>query len=128
LLLAVGIFVFLVGPSLADPSMTTAFSNMRKTANRHSRIVQAVPANAEVDVQSCGGEWCYASWRGVYGFLPAFAVGHGGPRSAVAAPPPVAFAPPPPPLVTGAPVIAAPAAAYDWSGAYVGIGWGWGRW
>ena len=125
LLLAVGISSLLAGPSLAYPSITSAPSNMRRAANPYSRIVQSVPANAQVDIQSCGGAWCYGSWRGLYGFLPAFAVAQDGPP-AVEAPPPVAFAPPPPPLVVTAPVIVAPPPIYHWGGPYVGVGWG--RW
>ena len=118
-LLAVGLLAALAGPSLAHPSLTTAPSAMRKAANPHSRVVQAVPANAEVDIQSCGAEWCYGSWRGLHGFLPAFVVARDG-----AAPP---FAAPPPPVVVTAPVLVAPP-VYHWGGPYVGLGWGWGRW
>ena len=125
LLLAVGLSAALIGPSLAYPSITTAPSDMRKAANPRSRIVQAVPANAEVDIKSCGAEWCYGSWRGLHGFLPAFAVAQGGPAAAVAQPP--VFAPPPPPVVVTAPVVVAPP-VYHWGGSYVGVGWGWGRW
>ena len=125
LLLAVGLFAVLAGPSLAYPSITAAPSAMRKAANPHSRIVQAVPANAQVDIESCGARWCYGSWRGLHGFLPAFAVAKGGPPAAVAAPP--VFAPPPPPVAVTAPVLVAPP-VYHWGGPYVGLGWGWGRW
>jgi hypothetical protein len=122
LLLAAGSSCVLAGPSLADPAITSAPSNMRRAANPYSRIVQTVPANAQVDIQNCGGEWCYGSWRGLHGFLPSFAVGQGGPP--VGAVPPVAFAPPPF-AVTG-PVVVAPAPV--WGGPYVGVGVGWNRW
>lgn len=125
LLFAAGIFGALAGPSSADPALTTASSTMRKAASPYSRAVQAVPANAEVDIRSCGGEWCYGSWRGRYGFLPSFAVAGAAPPPGVASPPPFGFAAPPQPLAVTAPVVVAPAPAYHWSGPYVGVGFGW---
>jgi hypothetical protein len=116
-----------MGPSFADPTITVASSNMRKAANPHSAVVQAVPANAQVDIQSCGGDWCYGSWRGRSGFLPSFAVAQGAPPPV--APPPVVYAAPAPPVVVTAPVVVDPPVHY-WGGPYVGVGWGygWGRW
>jgi hypothetical protein len=127
LLLAAGLLGGLVGPAFADPAITVASSNMRRAANPHSAVVQAVPANAQIDIQSCGGDWCYGSWRGFYGFLPSFAVAQGGPPAG----PPVVFAPPPPPLVVAAPFVMAPSPpVHFWGGPYAGVGWGygWGRW
>jgi hypothetical protein len=121
LLIAAGLLGVLVGPSFADPTITTAPSNMHRKPNPHSAIVQAVPADAQVDIQDCGGEWCYGSWRGIHGFLPAFAVAQAGPPPG---PPSVAFAPPPPPVVVAAPVVVAPAPV--WGGPYFGVGWGYG--
>ena len=125
LFLAAGFLGALAAPSLADPALTAAPSNMHRAANPYSRVVQAVPANAEIDIQSCGGDWCYGSWRGLYGFLPAYAVARGVPAPGG----PVGFAPPPPPLVVTAPVIVAPPVHY-WGGPYAGVGWGygWQRW
>lgn len=123
IVLAAAILGGFVAPSLASPALTVARSNMRTAANPWSRVVQAVPANAEVDVQSCGGEWCYGSWRGLYGFLPAFAIAERAPP-----PPGVAFAPPPPPFVVTAPAVVAPPPVPVWGGPYVGVGWGWSRW
>ena len=127
LLLAAGLLGVLVAPSLADPAITTASSNMRRAANPYSAIVQHVPANAQIDIQSCGGGWCYGSWRNLYGFLPAFAVAQGGPP-AFAPPPPVVYGAPPPPFVVTAPVVVAPPPVHYWGGPYVGVGWGWQRW
>ena len=70
LCLAVVALGALAGPSFADPALTTASSNMRKAANPHAPIVQQVPANAQIDIQSCGGDWCYGSWRGLYDSCP----------------------------------------------------------
>ena len=122
LLLAAGLSVGLVAPSFADPAMTTAWSNMRSAPSARSRVVQGVPADAEIDLMSCAGAWCHASWRNLAGYIPAFAVAEAGPPTA--APPLVAA----PPVVVEAPVYVAP--AYQWGGPYVGFGWGygWRRW
>ena len=80
LLLAAGLCVGLVGPSFADPAVTSAWSNMRRAPSAHSRIVQSVPANAQIDLQNCTGEWCFASWRNISGYIPAFAVAEGALR------------------------------------------------
>ncbi len=121
--LAAGIVGCLVSPALADPAMTTASSNMRRAASPYAPVVQAVPADAQVDIQSCGGDWCYGSWRGLYGFLPSFAVAQAGPPPAVwGAPPPVVVGPPV--------VVAPPPVVHYWGGPYAGVGWGygWRRW
>lgn len=120
LLLAAGCLGAMIAPGLADPAITTAPSAMRRAANVHSRVVQVVPANAGVEIRSCGGRWCYGSWRGRHGYLPAFAVAQGGPPPS----PPVGFSSPPPPLAVTAPVVVAPAPVYHWGGAYVGFGGG----
>ena len=120
LLLAAGLVVGLAGPSFADPAVTTAWSNMRHAPSAHSRVVQSVPANAQIDLQNCAGDWCYASWRNLSGYIPSFAVAEAGAPPAVAAGPPVVVAAPP--------VVVAP--AWGWGGPYVGFGWGygWRRW
>ena len=120
LLLSAGLSVGLIGPSFADPAVTTAWSNMRSAPNVHSHIVQSVPANAQIDLQNCAGDWCHASWRNLSGFIPAFAVAQAGP--------PPGGAPPPAVVVAPAPIIVGP--AWGWGGPYVGGGWGygWRRW
>ncbi len=126
-LLAAGLVFGLVGPSFADPAVTTAWSAMRRAPSGHSRVVQSVPANAQIDLLNCSGEWCYASWRDLSGYIPAFAVaGAAAPAPVVAAPPAVVAAPPV--VVAGPPVVVAP--AFGWGGPYVGFGygWGWRRW
>ena len=128
LLLAAGLSVGLLGPSFADPAITTASSNMRRAPNVHSHIVQSVPANAEIDLQNCAGDWCHASWRNLSGFIPAFAVAQAGPPPGAVAPPPAAVVGAPPIVVDPAPIIVGP--AWGWGGPYVGGGWGygWRRW
>jgi hypothetical protein len=97
---------------------------MRKMPSLRSSVVQRIPADSEIDVSRCGGGWCYASWRNLFGYVPAAAVFTRAPGGAV---PPVAMAPPPL-LVAPPPVIVAP--EWGWGGPYVGVGWGygWRRW
>jgi len=125
LLLAAGLCVGLVGPSFAAPATTTAWSNMRHAPSGHSRVIQSVPANAQIDLVNCSGDWCFASWRGLSGYIPSFAVAEVGPPPGVAAAPPIVAAAPP---VVVAPSVVGP--AWSWGGPYVGVGygWGWQRW
>ena len=108
----------LAAPALADPALTLAPSNMRRAPNLRSGVVQHVPANAQIDVSNCAGAWCYASWRNLFGYVPAGAVSS-------AAPAPLQYAPP---FMVAPPVVVGP--AYGWGGPYVGFhgGYGWGRW
>ena len=120
LLVSAGLCLGLVGPASADPAITTAWSNMRRAPSAHSHVVQSVPASAEIDLRNCAGNWCYASWRGLSGYIPSFAVAQAGAPPAVVAAPPVVVAP--------APIIVGP--AFGWGGPYIGGGWGygWRRW
>ncbi len=120
-LLAAALCAGVVAPCLADPAITTASSAMRRAPTAHSRIVQMVPAEAQIDLQNCTGGWCYGSWRNLFGWIPSFAVAQAGPPPAAVAPPPVVVAPP---------VVVGVAPAWGWGGPYVGGGWGWGwrRW
>ena len=93
----------------ADPATTQLAAGMRVAPSVKSRIVQRVPANAEIDLSQCSADWCYASWRDRFGYLPAAAI------AGSALPPPPAYPPP-----EGA-----------WSGGAVGplyFGYGWSRW
>jgi hypothetical protein len=117
--LLAGCLTAFAGAALAQPAITVHHAYMRSGANYYAPVVQSVPRNAQIDVQNCGGGWCYGSWRGVYGFLPELAVAEGGP-------PPGAFAPPPPPLAVTAPLLVAPGPV--WGGPSVGFGVGFGHW
>ena len=124
---AAGLCVGLAGSALADPAMTTTQSSMRREPAPHSRIVQTVPADAQIDVQSCAGGWCYASWRNLFGWIPAYAVADAGPPPYPVAPPPVAVAPP---VVIAPPVVVGPGYGYGWGHPYGwggGYGYGWRR-
>lgn len=98
-------------PALADPALTSLPATMRAAPTPQARVVQRIPANAQIDLSSCRDAWCYVSWRDLFGYIPA--------RAVEAAPYP-AGGPPPPPPAYGAPppVVVAPV---------VGFGWGWGR-
>ncbi len=91
---------------------------MRAAPSGKARVVQRIPANAEIDLSSCDRGWCYSSWRNLFGYIPADVVVAGGP-SGDFGPPPMAVAPP---------VVIAP--AFGWGGPYIGGGWGygWRRW
>lgn len=119
-LLAAGVSLSLVAPSLADPAQTLTPATMHKLPSVKSHIVQHIPAAAQIDVSSCAGGWCYGSWRDLFGYIPAGAVAGG--------PPPVEVAPAAPPLVVAPSVVVGP--TWGWGGPYVGGGWGygWRRW
>jgi hypothetical protein len=117
-LLAAGVGLGIVGPALADPAVTTAPSTMHRAPNPNSRLVQAVPPNAQIDIVSCTGDWCYASWRHLFGYIPAYAVAQGA-------------APPAPPVIVEAPpIVVGPAWGYRWGHPYGwgGYGYGWRGW
>jgi len=109
LLTALGFGLAFAGAASANPAMTTMDTQMRASPDAHARVVQAIPAHAQIDVEGCGPVWCSGSWRDVPGYVRANAVvpGAGGPLHAYPG------APPPPPVVV------APFGFY--------YGWGWGH-
>jgi hypothetical protein len=115
-LLTAGLCLCFVAPGLADPAQTAIPATMRRLPSVKAHIVQHIPANAEIDVSSCAGGWCYGSWRNLFGYIPARAVEAG---------PPVAMGPPP---FAVAPPVVGP--AFGWGGPYAGASWGygWRRW
>jgi uncharacterized protein YraI len=117
--LAAALCAGVVAPCLADPATTTAPSAMRRAPNPHSRIVQMVPADAEIDLQNCNGGWCYGSWRNLFGWIPSFAVAQAGPPPAVVGPPPVVVAPS---------VVVGVGPAWGWGHPYGWGGYGWRGW
>jgi hypothetical protein len=122
-LLAVGIVSALAGPSFANPAMTGAPVTMHAAPSGKSRMVQRIPANAEIDLSTCGGGWCQASWRHLSGYIPAEVV--------VLGPPPATLPgnEMPPPVVDVLPTYVTPP-VWRWSGPYVGgnVGFGGGNW
>jgi hypothetical protein len=93
LVTAFGLSLAFASFALAHPAMTTVGTQMRESPNGHSRVVQEIPPNAQVDVDGCGPVWCSASWRDIPGFVRADAVVAGGVGLR-----PAYHRPPPPPL------------------------------
>ena len=73
----------------ADPALTTTPSVMRAAPSVKAQVVQRVPARAEIDLSNCSQDWCYVSWRNLFGYLPATVV------SALPYGPPDSASPPP---------------------------------
>jgi len=74
LLFALGSSAVFAAPVAADPAVTGAEAAMRQAPSATARIVQRVPANAEIDLSQCSGAWCYVSWRNRFGYLPVAAI------------------------------------------------------
>ena len=68
-------FLLLAGAASAHPAMTARDTTMRAAPSGHARVVQRIPAHAEIDVGDCGDVWCPASWRDIDGFVRVDAVG-----------------------------------------------------
>ena len=92
LLLGLGFSLALASAALADPAMTTAPSAMRAAPSPRAHVVQNVPERAEIDLSNCSRNWCYASWRNIFGYLPVSVVA-AGPNEAG---PPPGYPPGPP--------------------------------
>jgi hypothetical protein len=106
--------------SFAEPAMTGAPVTMRAAPTGKARVLQRIPANAEIDLANCNHGWCYSSWRNIFGYIPADVIVAGGsPGWPASGPPPL-----PPPAGVAPPVVVAP--AFTWGGPYVGVGWGYG--
>ena len=102
--------------------MTGAPVTMRAGPTGNAGVVQRIPQSAEIDVEKCVHDWCRASWRGRFGYIPAEAVVFG---------PPLATSPGdkmPPPVVNGSQPRTPP--AWLWTGPYIGLngGFGSGSW
>ncbi len=63
------------GLAAAHPAMTADDTAMRAAPSRHARVVQHIPAHAQIDVSDCGEDWCAASWRDLDGFVRVEAIG-----------------------------------------------------
>ena len=118
-----GVVVAFSAPSLAELAMTGAPVAMRAGPASNARIVQRIPASAEIEVEKCARGWCHASWRNRPGYIPADDVVLG---------PPAATLPGnqmPPPVVYALPTYVTPP-VWRWDGPYVGtnLGFGPGGW
>src|SRR5579862_1442814 len=101
-----------IAPTLAaaSPAETVRGAVMFQGPSGRSPRVQRIPANAEIDVQSCGRIWCYGSWRSIPGFVRIGNLSFGPEGAPFGAPPP----PPPEPIYR----------TWGWSYGF-GIGNGW---
>jgi uncharacterized protein YraI len=90
------------GVAAARPAMTAEPATMRAAPSSHARVVQHIPANAQIDIEECRDRWCAASWRNLDGYVrvETIAASDGGPV--------VEAAPPPPYGYYGGPVVVGP--------------------
>jgi hypothetical protein len=123
LCLGLGVAIVLAGPATAELAMTGSPATMRAGPSGKAGIVQRIPQSAEIVVEKCARNWCRASWRGRFGYIPVDAV--------VLGPPPATLPGEemPPPLVNVQPTYVTPP-AWRWNGPYVGLsgGFGSGSW
>jgi hypothetical protein len=123
LCLGLGLPIALVSPAMAELATTGAPVAMRAEPTGKAGIVQHIPQSAEISLEKCVRNWCRASWRGRFGYLPEEAVVLG---------PPLTTLPGdkmPPPMGSASPThVTSP--AFQWTGPYVGVngGVGSGSW
>jgi hypothetical protein len=118
-----GLSIALIAPASAELAMTGASVTMRAGPTGRATVVQHIPQRAEIVLEKCVRNWCRASWRGRFGYIPADAV--------VLAPPLATLLGDemPPPVVYASPTYITPP-AWRWTGPYVGLngGVGSGSW
>jgi hypothetical protein len=114
--LGLGVFLALVSPAMAGLATTGAPVAMRAEPTGKAGIVQHIPQSAEISLEKCVRNWCRASWRGRFGYLPEDAVVLGPPLTTLPGdkmPTPVSASP-----------IHVTAPAFQWTGPYVGLNGG----
>jgi hypothetical protein len=86
----------------AAPGVVNTTVNLRQGPGTSTQIVGRIPAGSQVDVGSCSGEWCQATFQGMSGYVIATALAQGGAPGGrpPGAPPPGS---PPPPGYAGPP-------------------------
>src|SRR3984957_12558740 len=114
LYLGLSVFIALVSPAIAELAMTDAPVTMRIGPTGNAGVVQRIPQRAEISLEKCVHNWCRASWRGRFGYIPEGAV--------VLGPPPTAWPGDkmPPSVVSGSPTHVTPS-AFQWTGPYIGL-------
>jgi hypothetical protein len=118
LCLGLAISMALIAPALAELAVTGAPVAMRAGPTGRAGVVQRIPQSAEIDLEKCAGDWCRASWRGRFGYVPAEAV-------VLRSPPMALLGDKMPPPVVNAPRDAA-RPAWRWTGPYFGVNGGLG--
>ncbi len=63
LIVTFGLCLGLAAPAFADPARTTAPVVMRAAPSPKARVVQSIPANAQIDLTHSPRDGCYSSWR-----------------------------------------------------------------
>jgi hypothetical protein len=86
----------------AAPGVVNTTVNLRQGPGTSTPIVGKIPAGSQVEVGTCSGEWCQATFQGMSGYVIATALAQGGPPGGPprGAPPPGG---PPPPGYAGPP-------------------------
>src|ERR1700761_7479532 len=92
-----GLSIALITPASAELAMTGAPVVMRAEATGKANVVQRLPQGMEIVLEGCARNWCRASWRGRFGYIPAAAVVLGPPPAGLPReemPPPAVYASP----------------------------------
>jgi hypothetical protein len=109
-----GLSLALISPASAELAMTGASVTMRAGPTGKATVVQRIPQRAEIVLEKCMRNWCHASWRGRFGYIPADAVVLGPPPAALPGDEML------PPVVFASPTYITPP-AWRWTGPYVGL-------
>jgi Bacterial SH3 domain len=128
----------------AAPAVVNTTVNLRQGLGTSTPIVGKIPAGSPVEIGTCSGEWCQATFQGMSGYVIASALAQGGapggpPRGAPPSgyppqPPPPGYAGPPPgyegppPGYGGPPPYPSPYPSPYYGGPYYGYGPYWRRW
>lgn len=87
----------------AAPGIVNTTVNLRQGPGTSTPIIGKIPAGSPVEIGTCSGEWCQATFQGMTGYVIASALAQGG---SPGGPPPGARPPgypPPPPGYAGPP-------------------------
>jgi hypothetical protein len=98
----------IAGAAAADPAMTGEPSTMREAPTSHARIVQHIPAHAQIDVGECHEHWCAASWRNLDGYVRVETLSMTREGPVIDAPPPPPYGYYGGPYYYGGPVVVGP--------------------
>jgi hypothetical protein len=117
----------------AAPGVVNTTVNLRQGPGTSAPIIGKIPAGSPVEVGTCSGEWCQATFQGMSGYVIASALAQGGgpggpPRRA----PPPGYGGPPPGYDGPPPGYAGPPYPYSYPYPYYGrpyyYGPYWQRW
>jgi hypothetical protein len=111
----------------AAPGVVNTAVNLRQGPGTSTPIIGKIPAGSPVDVGTCSGEWCQATYQGMSGYVIATALAQGGGPGGPGGPPPGVLPPgspppPPPPGYAGPPPPPGygPPPPYPYPGPYYG--------